>query len=242
MPAERFFHEKLKSDSQSLELEGSEFHHFFHVMRHTPGDRVELINGKGILAKASVDKIGKKSAQLTLLDIQEAPAPSFSLILAQAIPRSARLDFILEKGTELGMTEIWLFPSITSEKKAFTLHQLERMNGVMISAIKQCGSLHLPTLKIFNSLQQLSISPKCSFFGDTNPFAESFEHAWKKNPPVKQAIFIVGPESGFKEEEIEALKKSGAAGVKLHSNILRTDTAAIAGLSLISHWKLHDSN
>lgn len=74
-----------------------------------------------------------------------------------------------------------------------------------------------------------------SFFGDTQPDALPFISAWKKIEPKNEAIFFIGPESGFTKEEVSLLKTFKAQGVKLHPNILRTDTAAIAALTLLSH-------
>ena len=235
MPAERYFIENLPIEANSqVILEGQEFHHFLHVMRNVPGNEIELVDGQGKLAEAKVEAIEKKHASLKILTITESPAPSYAIILAQAIPKFNRLEFILEKGTELGMTEIWLFPSARSEKKSFSANQLERMDAIIISAMKQCGRLYRPSILIRPPLVQWPKPTLECFYGDIEPTASSFFTRWQSAKPSQGVVFFIGPEGGFSTEEVQTLQTLGATGVKLHQNILRTDTAALSALSLIS--------
>lgn len=235
MPADRFFVKTSLTSGQIIKIEGLEFHHLVHVMRTAIGDIVEIVNGSGVLAEGTLQSIEKKSASIYLDKIISQSTPPFQIILAQAIPRSNRLDCILEKGTELGMTQLWLFPGARSEKKITTL---ERLNSVTTAAMKQCGRLDLPHLELHPELKKWTTLPFPAFYGDLNPSAPTFEKAWKENPPQGGAIIFIGPESGFNEDETKKLQSLGAQGVRLHSNILRTDTAAVAALTLIHHWLL----
>lgn len=169
--------------------------------------------------------------------VTEAPPP-YRLILAQAIPRTNRLEFILEKGTELGMTEIWLFASARSERRNFSEHQEARLKNITIAALKQCGRLFLPTIVMLPQIKDWPKLPYPAFFGDTQPSAPILASAFQKHDGCQEVLFCIGPESGFTPEETTLLQTHGANGVKLHPNILRTDTAALAALSLLSHWML----
>lgn len=234
MPAERFFAEQPLKMGESLYLENQEHHHLVHVMRVEVGETIELVNGSGALAKALVERVEKKRALLRILNVHTEQRPSTEIILAQAIPRSNRIDFILEKGTELGMTQLWLFPAIQGERKRLTEHQFERLRGLTIAAMKQCGRLYLPTIIEKPPLAQWEAPSYPSFFGDTDPKAPPFLPLWQKER-TKGIVFYIGPESGFTETEIEQLHRLKAKGVKLHPHILRTDTAALTALSLITH-------
>lgn len=236
MPAERFYYPEILEENQKIHLKDQEHHHLVNVMRIRVGEAIEIINGKGQLAEAVLESIEKKNSSLFVKSVQTASPPSHHLILAQGMPRLNRLELIVEKGTELGMTEIWLFPAMRSEKKDFSENQLERLNTLMIAAMKQCGRLFLPKMVIMPPLKQwkdLAIKP--IFFGDTNPEALAFMSVWNQLKPSNGAIFCIGPESGLTDEEVILLQKLDAHGVKLHSNILRTETAAIVSLALMSH-------
>lgn len=237
MPAERYFIDQDLKEHQTLEIKDAEFHHMAHVMRTRKGERVEVINGRGALAQAIVQDLSRDRAVLMLEDLFITPPSPCRLILAQALPKANRLDFILEKGTELGVDEFWLFPGDLSAKKDFFPSQLERAQAVLISAIKQCGRLTLPHLALKPTLKNWPSFPALAFFGDLEEDAPLFETAWKEKGPFSlPVVFFTGPESGFSSEEVQLLRKGQAAGVKLHSNVLRTETASLMALSLLSHW------
>ncbi len=109
MPKERFFFEQPLKENEIILIKENEFHHLVNVMRAKLESRIEIVNGMGELAIGCVKSIEKKQATLLIQEVKIEPIPNFQIILAQAIPRPNRLDFILEKGTELGMTEIHLF-------------------------------------------------------------------------------------------------------------------------------------
>jgi 16S rRNA (uracil1498-N3)-methyltransferase len=231
MPADRFFINSFLNDEQELFLEDTEFHHLAHVMRMKEGEVIELVNGQGALAQATLKQLEKKRALLTIDSVVHQPKNQRELILAQALPRINRLDFIIEKGTELGATQFWLFPGQHSERKILTDHQLERLESQAIAAMKQCGSLFLPKLEFKPSLDRWEKLKIPAYFGDTRPTAEPFSQMIQRQESV---LFFVGPEAGFSEKEIQRLIELGARGVKLHENILRTDTAALAALCMMS--------
>lgn len=237
MPHERYFTNHDLEEGMTLSLDENEAHHLIAVMRGRIGSSVELINGRGVLAQAEVVHIQKKAVELKVIKIIAQTPPSLSVIVAQAIPRPNRLDYIIEKGTELGMTELWLFPGELSEKKELSDSQLERALKLTISAMKQCGRLDLPQIKIFPKIAKWNFdqSSQMGFFGDVSVDAPPLLSLLKKNTP---SLFVVGPESGLTENEENELKKKGFLGVKLHHNILRTDTAPIVALSVIQHFNL----
>ena len=234
MPEKRFFIKGPLTVYSLFELTGEEAQHF-KVMRCREGDNVEVINGEGNLAQAKVNCIGKRTITLEILSIKTSSNPNFEIILAQAIPKINRLDTILEKSTELGVSKIILFPAEFSEKKELSPNQLQRIENILIAATKQCGRLYLPVLELKPSLDKWA-KPKSDalYFGDVSPNAPLFKNAWDAR--TNNAMFFVGPEQGLSEKEEKLLKGWDAKGVKLHSNILRTDTAPLTALSLISHF------
>lgn len=225
--ANRFFLEAIFSEGQKQILEGTEFHHLANVMRVEVGELIELVNGKNQLAKAVVENLSKRSAELTILTIQESPQKK-SLTLAQALFRPPRLEWLVEKAVELGASEIWLFPTTRSEKKSLSEAQLARLEQISISALKQCHRLDLPQIQLFSSLAEVP-TPGTLFFGDLRPNTPAPSQA------SLPATLFIGPEGGFTDEEIRYLEQKGAKGIHLHENILRAETAAIAALCAFAH-------
>lgn len=243
MPTERYFCDAPLQLHSSQNLDGAEFHHMVRVMRTHKGDTVELVNGKGVLAQATVQEIGKERAILSIDSLYQEPHHPAKLILAQALPKQNRLDFILEKGTELGVDAFWLFPGSQSAKKEIYPNQIERARAITIAAMKQCGRLTLPEVLLYPSLERWEPFQSPAFFGDVASDAPRFEDAWKKMQPASYPlIFVTGPESGFSHEEEAVLKHLGATGIKLHTNILRTETASLMALSLMSHWLMRQDS
>jgi len=229
MPHDRYYVDSPLHPKETISIEGSEFRHM-HVMRAKKGDTIELVNGKGQLAHASILDLQKKQASVHIESVQEKIQLK-KLILAQGVCRLNKLDLILEKATELGVTHFWLFAAERSEKKQMSSHQLERLQHITISAMKQCGRLDLPEIVFYKSLDLMpSFSGSC-FFGDV-----------RENPPSllqflplkKEALFCVGPEKGFSTHEVSILEKRNYQPVHLSNNILRTETAALVGISLLS--------
>lgn len=197
-----------------------------------------MINGRGQLAEAHVARIEKKKAVLRITKVEESPPSPLKAILVQAIPRINRLDLIVEKGTELGMSELWLFPGEKSEKKKLSEQQFNRLKTISISAMKQCGRLYLPPITIHPPLAKWESYPSPSYFGDLSETAPTIFEEWQKKPPSNELYFFIGPESGFTNREVELLKENQAKGVSMHENILRTDTAAITALAIINHFAM----
>jgi len=234
MPAERYYQSHPLGLNEIVVLDGKEHHHLVHVMRVKLNEIVEIVNGTGVLASAQIINISKNHAELQIVDRQESSAPSWNLHLVQAITRMNRLDTILEKGTELGVTKFTLFPGEKSERNGITPSQMERLEWITISALKQSGRLYLPKLYTLSSLFELPLAPPV-FYGDLHSYAPKLMEVWKDVEPGNDITFLIGPESGFSEKEHNYLKNSEALGVSLHPNILRSETAAIAACALISH-------
>jgi 16S rRNA (uracil1498-N3)-methyltransferase len=226
MPHERFYLNASLEKGDTVALADTELHHLAHVSRCRVGDVVDLVNGNGALAEARVESLDKRQATLLIEKVQREDPPARRVILAQAFPRANRLDTILEKCTELGVTEFWLFVGEKSERKEAAL---PRVDAVLISAMKQCGSLYLPKLVQKKGIKQWGELPCKTYFG-------AFDAGVKFLPHVvsgEDSMLVIGPESGLTRDEEDVLRKLGAEGVSLSKNVLRTDTAAIAGIAYL---------
>ncbi len=235
MPHSRYYINDPLLESSSLEIEGQEFHHLSRVMRARIGDLLEIVNGKGVLAQAKIMEMEKQRALLRIESSIFQEKSPFEIILVQAIPRPSHLEIILEKGTELGMTAIWLLHTERSEKSSFSANQMTRMHSILVAAMKQCGRLYLPKIEVKPSLDKWKSLDHSAYYGNVNPNAIPAIDALNKETKADGIVFFIGPEGGFTEKEEKLLQQLGVKGVKLHENILRTETAALIAVFVSSY-------
>ncbi len=230
---ERFYLEGPLTQALSATLKDTEHLHLSKVLRVREGEEIELVNGKGFLGRAKVTHIAKDQTSLEITSVEFSPPAPSQIILGLPFMRPSKLEWVLEKGTEIGADAFFLYPSDNSTQDSFSSHQIERFRNITISALKQCERLHLPHLEILPHLDSLLAKEADIFFGDT-----------EKNAPLlagdsfKKILFITGPESGFSKGEAQQLK-GRATGVRINQNILRAETAPIVALSLLNFKKIN---
>ncbi len=234
MPHNRYFVDQPFLDNTAVLLSGDEYHHLARVSRARLGDVAELVNGRGQVAEATVSHLHKHEAELHIRHVIETPRQKAPLILAQALTRMNHLEWTIEKGTELDASAFWLFPGILSEKESLSETQALRLKNLAISAMKQCGRLDLPAIVLKPPLLQWASLEGTLLYGSTE---ESAPYLWDlalDKPLHSPVTLFIGTESGFDPKETQFLEsKLKAKGVRLHSNILRAETAALTALSLI---------
>ena len=235
MPANRYYLPISLITGETHFLDGDEFHHLAHVMRKKVGDLIELVNGRDHLATAHIDHIKPRVAELTIKSVIQAKPALPPLVLIQALLPLSQLKLVIQKATELGASQVFLFPSTHSEKKTISSSHLTRLNQTIVAALKQCGRLDLPALSFIPTLDRLSLKPQSFFFGDLRSKAPLLHTL----APLESCAIAIGPEKGFTEKEIALLEtRHQARGIKLHPYILRAETAAITALACLSHFNL----
>lgn len=230
MPVYRFYHDS-KLNGEVL-LEGLEHRHLTQVVKVRVDDSVELFNGKGDLASAKVIALDKKSARLAITSLHHEVRTEH-LIIAQGLPLINRLDFILEKCTELGIKELKLFGGELSERKSLTDHQLDRLRQLTIAACKQSGRLWLPELTWCDPISKWKTPIENGIYGD--PVADAGPLLKLEKTPE---FVCIGPESGLSKTEKKQLAKLGLKPCTWNEAVLRTDTAAISAAAIINAMKV----
>jgi len=207
------------------------------VLRLKVNDPVQLFNGRGIQASAFIEQIAGSKVILAITETEALSCESpLAITLVQSIAKGERMDWILQKTTELGVSRIIPVFSERSVVKFNADRMLSRMkhwHGVITHACAQCGRNTLPVLDtpektLDDALAQ--VQPTQGFFlspeGDTN--------LSKISQALGDAItIIVGPEGGFSATETEQMKLRGMRGLKLGPRVLRTETAGLVALSAI---------
>ncbi len=233
---------------QTLNLTGDEFHHLIKVRRVKQNDVLQLFSLEPAFEfEAKVVSINKNEAECKILsrkEIQEY-CPN---ILAVALIQSQRMEFIIEKGIELGISNYLFFQAEHAEHPFNNekVKKLEtRFKRIAISAMKQAGALTSPKFLFFETLDQLlqnvgqnynSISKKRFLhiksenkyeIQELTNFNNLLNSPLEKASKPADSIYVIGPEGGFSQDETELLFKSGYEGVSLGRRILRTETAAL---------------
>jgi len=231
----RLYYPENYQPGASFELSGDAFQHAVKVLRCRLGDVLELFDGKGRVALAELTTIEKRRAEIMIGEcLTVNTESSLHSVLVQAVSKGERMDWVLQKATELGVT---IIQPVISERcnvhldKTRWQKRLLHWQRVIISACEQCGRNHLPELNPVIDLSQfIQEKPqKQSFI--LQPKLGSTMHQLEIDS-TKSVSFIIGPEGGFSEREIACCLTAGVNGIKLGPRILRTETAGIAVLAI----------
>lgn len=233
----RFHVPQPLATGQQLELPPEVAHHI-NVVRMEPGDTLTLFNGDGGEYTAVLTDVQKKKAwaELKLFHPREVELP-FAVTLAQALPEGSKMDWIIEKAVELGVAAIQPLAArrcvvrLSAERAE---KKLEHWNGIVVSASEQCGRNRLaavtPPLEFRDWIGRQDLHKRVIL----TPRATESLADWARHQPAQALTIMVGPEGGFSdEEEAEALKQ-GALPLSIGPRVLRTETAALAAVSILA--------
>lgn len=241
-PKIRLFVEQPLAPGAAIMPEGGQAHYLLHVMRMRVGMRVALFNGKDGEWLAEITSCSKKTIALTTLECLKPQAQetlaATDLWLLFAPIKTARMEYMVEKSVELGVTRIC--PIITAHTVVRKVGE-ERLRAQAVEAAEQSGRLSVPDIIPATELSALLggwDAKRRLFFGDEGgaspPARQALSHL--VSPAVPCAV-LVGPEGGFSRSELEHLRQLPfAQGIGLGPRVLRADTAAIAALALVQSW------
>jgi len=236
MSRHRFYCESIKKPV--TELTGSEFEHLSKVLRLNSGQDVELFDGKGLLAEATIKEKSKKEAILRIIrTTQYKPRAEGRIILAVSIAKGQRFDWLIEKAAELGIDRITPVIFERTVRCPSNPKVLDRWTRLAVSAAKQSGRIFLPVIdnpllltEALEILQEQYDKAKI-IFGSIDEKSDSL---LKSNWSGSDIIVFVGPEGGLADDEQDLLKSKGAEPVRLTTTILRTETAALVFASILT--------
>lgn len=236
--------------SSSVSLGPEEHHHLTKVMRAVNGDVVSVFDGQGREAKARVDAISNSCTTLSILSDETTPGPDVSIFLIQALPKGKRMELIIEKATELGVSVI--IPVISERvvmrpDKRRGAEKQKRWQRIALSATRQCGSRWIPEVlppcslsEALRSAGPIDLSLMAHLGTGTLPLREVIERERVNDP--KRIAFLVGPEGDWSENEVKIAVDSGAQSVGLGNRVLRVETAAIFGVSVLAYSLLEETS
>ena len=218
-------------------LRGQEARHVLKVLRLRKGDEIIIFDGEGKEYLAEIEAASLTSVRLKVLEEININRDShlMSTLYMGLTNKLQKFELAIQKATELGVTEI--VPVIckrssNAQNVKNWENKLRRWGEIVINAAKQCGRNILPVIHQPVRLLEIEDNSELAFVlwekgGKSLKDYESFS--------ASSVSFIVGPEGGLDKEEIEILKEKGFKPIYLGKRILRAETAAIAGMTLVQY-------
>ena len=239
MTTHRFFVEGTREVGSIVEIEGGDAHKITRVLRLREDDRIEIVDSASTAFVAAIAETGRV-VRARLLEIVGGSAGSEAtrlLDVAQAVPKGNRMDFVVEKGTELGASAFIPFYCERSVRRDAGSERLGRWQRIARTAAMQSGRRDIPEvrepLRFEALLARFRDYDGVLFAWELAPPAPLSERLRAALPTSGRVLLVVGPEGGFTHEEADAARHNGAILFSLGPRILRTDTAALVLLAVI---------
>src|SRR5918996_141197 len=236
----RFFVPKQNIRHNQATVLSEELGHLRRVLRLGPGDHVTIFDDTGWEHEAVIRSLGADCGNLEILRSYEANRESsLSLVLALGLTKGGKMDFVVEKATELGgQTLVPIFTQYTvskfDEKKVSK--RTERWQKIALSATKQCGRTRIPVINPPCEFRELIEQPWVEtlklFFWETEA-RQTLERVRETADDVRSVLIVIGPEGGFTDAEAATAEEHGFCTVQLGRRILRAETAAVAAIALV---------
>lgn len=218
---------------QSVELDKRVGAHV-HALRLRPGALLELFNGNGLCYGAKLLALSSRHCLVQIeSEYQTIRNRHPTFILLQGFSTPTKMDWVMQKSTELGVTEIY---PVVSHYSNLPLHaqkneyRYNRWRSIIVSACEQSGVNVLPILHPLSPLEKVlqGISADLKLLFDTSSLTDTISN---NSDSLKRIALLIGPEGGFSEQERHLAKESGFQNYHLGPRVLRTETAPIAALS-----------
>ncbi len=235
---ELFFTNSQLINAGSAQFDEFERKHILKTLRKKTGDSIDFTDGQGNLYSGHITR-SHPELIVQYDQVTKVPAAEPRVHLGVGFIKQARLDYLVEKCTELGVSHFHLFAGKNSN---YYTDNISRWEKITRQAIKQSLRYHLPGITCFKQLSDLihhtrNIPSKfIAHQSDTGAFLQSLE-AWQ-NESKSDIIILIGPEGGFTEDEIQLAQNEGFDPVSLGEHRLRTETAVISAISGINLFRI----
>lgn len=237
-------------DASIVELDREEAYHLVTVLRAKPGTPVQLFDGQGHQREGRVAAVARRQVTVASVGAVTASAPpACALELYACLVKGKRMDWLVEKATELGVRRI--VPVISEHTVVRPASEPEgpvaRWRRITLAAARQCGTPWLPEIEpvlTFDAAVGLLTGAEVILAAMLIPPAiplRDILDAWRTERPTppRRVAYLVGPEGDFSSAESRTLLAAGAQAVSLGARVLRAETAALHGLSVLAcEWRV----
>ena len=233
-----FYDPSITGEESSFTLNADESAHACRVLRMKEGDELTILNGKGLILKGKIAFPNPKGCEIKTTHVEQHDLLPIDIHIAIAPTKNSdRMEWLFEKATEIGITEITLLSCRNSERKNIREDRLEK---IIVSAMKQSQRSFLPILHPMTSVKDfIKANPNGLIAHCENSEKGSIEQNWRAtNCPI-----LIGPEGDFSHEEIEWAFSNGYQAISLGENRLRTETAGLVACmhAVLSSQKIKPS-
>ena len=226
---QRFYAEQLESNSNTLILNEVESNHACKVLRLSIGEPIEIINGKGLIARAKIVVSHHKRCEVEIEKIEIHQKPEQQIHLAICPTKgNDRFEWMLEKIVEIGVDSITPLISENSERNKLNY---ERLGKIILSATKQSLSAYMPKLMEQQKVADFITVNKNALIAHCDSRFE--REVLNAKHSSSESIIMIGPEGDFSKKEIELALHHGLKSVSLGNNRLRTETAGLVAVTLL---------
>ena len=230
----RLYQENNLHENSEIELTSDSCHRLLHVLRAKVDDSFILFDGSGYDFKATITAIKKKKVYISVSKKNKVNNESnVHIHLGQALAKGEKVDFILQKAVELGANEITLLNTERCNAKIAPErieNRLQHWKKIMVHACEQSNRSLLPCIHSCEHIENWLPRQNDSHKLILDPHATSLLPTATDS---KHFTLLIGPEGGFSDTEIDRAKQNGFHPIKLGHRILRTETAALAGIAAI---------
>ena len=228
----RFFVEPDAVQGDLATLGGGEARHLATVLRLAPGTEVELFDGTGLLYLGRVNAVSRNTVTVCILSSERLPAPGPALTLVQGLLKGKKMDFLVQKATELGVHTLQPLICRYSDRQGVTAAQLERWQRIMLEACKQCRRVVPMTIAKPGVATELDFTDSTGriLFWEGEQCRPISADLLPQDGPT---CLVFGPEGGWHDDEVAWFRGAGFRTVSLGHRILRAETAALAGTAIV---------
>jgi len=224
-----------------IEIQGSEVRHIRRVLRLDTGDEIVVFDGSGKDYRGIIVKGGSSSVVIQIQNISPSRKEShLGITLAQSLLKGEKMDYLIQKATELGVKKIIPFFSSRSNpllERTKRMNRHHRWEKIAIGASKQCGRGMVPEIEPLKDYSEMLRTSSRNFLCIMlcEKEGKRLREILSKSKEKMEICFVVGPEGGFSHEEVMAAKEKGFIPVTLGERILRAETASLCLLSILQY-------
>ena len=228
-----------KPFKQEMQITGRDAHHIIDVLRMVPGDRLQAVADDGISFVGEITAVGTNTVTVLAREVlRETHEPDVRISLLQGLAKGEKMEFIIQKAVEIGVTDIFpvaMAHSVVVLEPSKAEKKVERWQKIAEAAAKQSKRDVIPDVHEVMALGQVLQKEKWDLLliAYESENQVSLKEALQAHKEAKTVGVVIGPEGGLSTEEVEAAQQQGGIAVSLGRRILRTETAGLVAATAI---------